>query len=196
MRGHRFRGGRGSPRSGSIPACAGAPETSQSSSTPGKVYPRVCGGTVVSDLEEWSARGLSPRVRGHPLWFVSPVVLRWSIPACAGAPESPQRPFPLCPVYPRVCGGTLEPDEEAYKASGLSPRVRGHQPYNPTKQRRTRSIPACAGAPIWPTCMPSIMKVYPRVCGGTMIESASRVNWTGLSPRVRGHRWRLSRASP
>ena len=51
-----------------------------------------------------------------------------------------------------------------------------------------RSIPACAGEPLAPSCRTARGKVYPRVCGGT----APNRNWhpqeTGLSPRVRGNR--------
>ena len=70
--------------------------------------------------------GLSPRVRGNPLLPGNIVLRSGSIPACAGAPLSPCQLYagsiPACagepaslplrlspaPVYPRVCGGTVD----------------------------------------------------------------------------------------
>ena len=51
----------------------------------------------------------------------------------------------------------------------------------------TRSIPACAGEP--GTADPALhqLRVYPRVCGGTALAGAERLNDQGLSPRVRGN---------
>ena len=51
-----------------------------------------------------------------------------------------------------------------------------------------RSIPACAGEPLFPQSAPQQPTVYPRVCGGTgsFVEVLAVVR--GLSPRVRGNR--------
>ena len=66
----RVRGNRGPIRhalrhGGSIPACAGEPCQAPAFPSAGRVYPRVCGGT----MGEWAAAredaGLSPRVRGN-----------------------------------------------------------------------------------------------------------------------------------
>ena len=51
-----------------------------------KVYPRVCGGTAEGGSNSAQRRGLSPRVRGNPVPGESGLVLRRSIPACAGEP--------------------------------------------------------------------------------------------------------------
>ena len=51
--------------SGSIPACAGEPCTHSTADTATAVYPRVCGGTPLRDLQGRHVRGLSPRVRGN-----------------------------------------------------------------------------------------------------------------------------------
>ena len=71
---------------GSIPACAGEPDQKYEDAV----------------LEE----GLSPRVRGNPLFENDPPIMVGSIPACAGEPY--EEPCPTCEreVYPRVCGGT------------------------------------------------------------------------------------------
>ena len=53
----------------------------------GKVYPRVCGGTVWDNDVELGDAGLSPRVRGNRTQGVKPTATRRSIPACAGEPS-------------------------------------------------------------------------------------------------------------
>ena len=52
--------------SGSIPACAGEPWSVILSQLRFGVYPRVCGGTPGPVVDLFSAKGLSPRVRGNP----------------------------------------------------------------------------------------------------------------------------------
>ena len=71
--------------------------------------------------------------------------------------------------------------------SGLSPRVRGNRVIGHLSFSCGGSIPACAGEPSprisrWPP-----MRVYPRVCGGTLPHGPVAISGTGLSPRVRGN---------
>ena len=70
----------------SIPACAGEPAPSSSSSQYVKVYPRVCGGTRAANSRPTSDHGLSPRVRGNRSTFSVLLPTVGSIPACAGEP--------------------------------------------------------------------------------------------------------------
>ena len=51
----------------------------------------------------------------------------------------------------------------------------------------TRSIPACAGEPIGQAEQQLLDEVYPRVCGGTLVEKHANRLGVGLSPRVRGN---------
>ena len=51
---------------GSIPACAGEPQSSSPAKRAQKVYPRVCGGTWTTTEKLARMMGLSPRVRGNP----------------------------------------------------------------------------------------------------------------------------------
>ena len=71
---------------------------------------------------------------------------------------------------------------------GLSPRVRG----NPSAIRLTvcgwRSIPARAGEPRVDGGLVLVVGVYPRACGGTVLDSSQPEYIEGLSPRVRGNR--------
>ena len=179
----------------SIPACAGEPPRRAGSPLRCPVYPRVCGGTRVTLVEQTSDKGLSPRVRGNQPASAGGAGGRWSIPACAGEPA---RLFPAGPgeeVYPRVCGGTLDVVAMRITDPGLSPRVRGNRRrgYQPVGQQG--SIPACAGEPRTSTSLNPASRVYPRVCGGTNVSGLDPAHDGGLSPRVRGNRCinRLSR---
>ena len=174
-------------RGRSIPACAGEPPGSQSWLRPAGVYPRVCGGTYLPDHAVERVLGLSPRVRGNRRCRLRSRIRRRSIPACAGEPYAAIRDFTICGVYPRVCGGTSQAMRRADGVGGLSPRVRGNHDLRRRLVRRGRSIPACAGEPLFSTLRPNDWGVYPRVCGGTY-RSPSRTLWEyGLSPRVRGN---------
>ena len=90
-------------------------------------------------------------------------------------------------VYPRVCGGTRGLASYLYWPVGLSPRVRGNPRAPPRTVSSPRSIPACAGEPGRPDDDAGLMEVYPRVCGGTILDLAEREQLPGLSPRVRGN---------
>ena len=87
VRGHRWAGTPWPPWRRSIPACAGAPRRSAGLTSSTTVYPRVCGGTPRSGGRGTGTNGLSPRVRGHPVYGDMVVTAPGSIPACAGAPS-------------------------------------------------------------------------------------------------------------
>ena len=106
VRGNPYQGRTRSIEWGSIPACAGEPETNVLKVMENAVYPRVCGGTVALRRGSWVSDGLSPRVRGNPLCLDASAPHRWSIPACAGEPTSRMGRKRRDMVYPRVCGGT------------------------------------------------------------------------------------------
>ena len=97
-------------------------------------------------------------------------------------------------VYPRVYGGTCTAESWTARPPGLSPRVRGNRRRVESGAGRVRSIPACTGEPRRGIRRPSRRKVYPRVYGGTQGDGYTPINESGLSPRVRGNRWRDLRA--
>ena len=76
--------------------------------------------------------------------------------------------------------------------TGLSPRVRGNLAPTLLTVTNLRSIPACAGEPLPNQILPRALKVYPRVCGGTVTDIEAICNVMGLSPRVRGNRYNFS----
>ena len=111
--------------------------------------------------------GLSPRVRGNHKPFFAFGVEAGSIPACAGEPLMTGRIRPKYKVYPRVCGGTTIETGPMNWPMGLSPRVRGNLRHPRKRRVHPGSIPACAGEPGMRAGQQAILRVYPRVCGGT-----------------------------
>ena len=196
----------------SIPACAGEPSpfwrgwddyqvyprvcggtaAGHRAGGPDGVYPRVCGGTELGMAVVLMMQGLSPRVRGNPPDQLERRAGRGSIPACAGEPVNAQTPCRICPVYPRVCGGTSMTPSICATVLGLSPRVRGNRGHRPPPTGSRGSIPACAGEPRSAACHQSLGSVYPRVCGGTWSAAFWLCSARGLSPRVRGNRERAA----
>ena len=90
------------------------------------------------------------------------------------------------PVYPRVCGGSVNSSAVREIHLGLSPRVRGKRSDIDLEVVEARSIPACAGEATISSRCSRERGVYPRVCGGSMVKSDSVKTIRGLSPRVRG----------
>ena len=64
---------------------------------------------------------------------------------------------------------------QKYAMYGLSPRVRGNRGTRRGRGRRRRSIPACAGEPLYTIGIGSATPVYPRVCGepGPIIRASA-----------------------
>ena len=174
-------------RAGSIPACAGEPESDPQRKRRLEVYPRVCGGTRIMGAQGHIVAGLSPRVRGNRPGGVGRRRRRGSIPACAGEPPGSRAARTSAAVYPRVCGGTGVIGAVPPAPHGLSPRVRGNLHGAALHWRQTRSIPACAGEPARPRGRGNLPRVYPRVCGGTRGRGVGAYPAVGLSPRVRGN---------
>ena len=154
---------------GSIPACAGEPVFRRAGHGRCRVYPRVCGGTIIGTAAIMTAIGLSPRVRGNPGPLQPFRGVQGSIPACAGEPPLPRQADRLPEVYPRVCGGTGHYGDDVAGGVGLSPRVRGNRRGTLRRRSSARSIPACAGEPACLLLPSAPAAVYPRVCGGTSV---------------------------
>ena len=159
---------------------------------PAEVYPRVCGGTSRNSRTSASKSGLSPRVRGNLEGRLGLGRRHRAIPACAGEPIRCGMRCRWTRVYPRVCGGTLDQKRSAMDRGGLSPRVRGNQCLDLLECVGRGSIPACAGEPSTRAWGPTVPRVYPRVCGGTLLPLPLVISCSGLSPRVRGNPGRLA----
>ena len=133
---------------GSIPACAGEPHGCHRFQIRPRVYPRVCGGAPASTAAGSSDTGLSPRVRGSRVLLFRPAVDHGSIPACAGEPRMSKQSKHERMVYPRVCGGAARALVSSTDTRGLSPRVRGSPPSARGASPLPGSIPACAGGAV------------------------------------------------
>ena len=192
VRGNPAVGWNSADRVGSIPACAGEPRSGAFRGVQGRVYPRVCGGTIIRPKRRTPAGGLSPRVRGNPTAAAHYRAPARSIPACAGEPALAALGYGWRRVYPRVCGGTVEPPVVPDDPDGLSPRVRGNLHAVASHYHPVRSIPACAGEPVIAVDRRPQIAVYPRVCGGTPEVLPLFGAAVGLSPRVRGNRLRVN----
>ena len=68
-----------------------------------------------------------------------------------------------------MCGGTLLVDSVGDADIGLSPRVRGNPAVVQENLCAGGSIPACAGEPKTRSACWCGTRVYPRVCGGTLL---------------------------
>ena len=148
----------------------------------------MCGGTRCRSSPTRTRMGLSPRVRGNQGSMAKMSERQRSIPACAGEPSSKESAPGIIRVYPRVCGGTHQLSAFGNDAWGLSPRVRGNQGAFLVYHHFLRSIPACAGEPLQLRLLFGLLRVYPRVCGGTLEMGQHLHKVLGLSPRVRGNR--------
>ena len=89
-------------------------------------------------------------------------------------------------MHPRVCGGSVvRPHDEADEA-GASPRVRGKRGAGESGAARAGCIPACAGEALGGCHHAILLRVHPRVCGGSAGRKRARGAQRGASPRVRG----------
>ena len=176
----------------SIPACAGEARPHHRRPRRRQVYPRVCGGSAGAPGPQGAPGGLSPRVRGKPADTTRIAQAIGSIPACAGEALGPGASKGRRAVYPRVCGGSIGIDGRAGLIAGLSPRVRGKRRAGLIRPFPRRSIPACAGEAVTIVVHLCDLEVYPRVCGGSGAGQHHQLGRQGLSPRVRGKRYRDS----
>ena len=171
----RMRGNPASPDAdrywpGSIPAYAGEPAAHCITRRRAAVYPRVCGGTQCACGCGCDGQGLSPRMRGNQGHYLVRLFPDGSIPAYAGEPPRKRSCMLTMPVYPRVCGGTHPGPFQPGHIQGLSPRMRGNHSRSERAAAQPGSIPAYAGEPGILATVPSVLPVYPRVCGGTSIR--------------------------
>ena len=187
VRGNRRRDTEAEKVWGSIPARAGEPCPRRAPDSRVRVYPRTCGGTILSVQIQAAMMGLSPHVRGNRPCGCKPPTLEGSIPARAG---EPRRRACLCRrqgVYPRTCGGTGRKIFSTRSMKGLSPHVRGNLEMALAAEGLQGSIPARAGEPSVEACSVADSGVYPRTCGGTHCAERPEAADLGLSPHVRGN---------
>ena len=174
---------------GSIPAQAGEPSNSTSRRTrcrPDRVYPRAGGGTSGIHKASCQHPGSIPAQAGEPdpTPSVLPTAIPRSIPAQAGEPTA----MPRRGVFTATVGSIpAQAGEPTYAVTSLPPI------------RRSGSIPAQAGEPPVPTIVDRAdgSGSIPAQAGEptSLARTPSRQTVvSGLSPRRRGNRIRLSMA--
>ena len=130
---------------GIIPACTGSTTTSSRTRTGRWDHPRMCGEHFDEWIDDMSATGSSPHVRGAPCCLVrttpswgssphvrgAPVVhglldgLGGIIPACAGSTTPPAQDRHATRDHPRMCGEHIQRVLRRIAEQGSSPHVRG-----------------------------------------------------------------------
>ena len=181
------------PGGGPIPAGAGEPPPQTKPPSTGRAYPRRCGGTADPKMKTSVSTGLSPQVRGNLAIATAIVGVAGPIPAGAGEPVKSKLSPALHGAYPRRCGGTVTKSTGLSRGKGLSPQVRGNRRAERRERHQHGPIPAGAGEP--PSCgrPRARTRAYPRRCGGTHQAWSRRWTSQGLSPQVRGNRYRPQR---
>ena len=174
----------------SIPTSAGQPSPAGPTTTRCRVYPHECGAARISGITWHGTYGLSPRVRGSRRTPRRGPGRPGSIPTSAGQPPDDWQLVRWQSVYPHECGAAFREREYERPTPGLSPRVRGSHRRRRSRPNPLRSIPTSAGQPPSASGLGSLETVYPHECGaaGALMSILGIV--TGLSPRVRGSRWR------
>ena len=191
-RGNLGRCAREAAKRGSIPACAGEPRRGTGCNPELRVYPRLRGGTSMTNSKKSGLWGLSPLARGNPHVCLLSKFRAGSIPACAGEPGPTAGSTHRCRVYPRLRGGTLFACLAGRNELGLSPLARGNLEWSRTRNAFRGSIPACAGEPSASTRKKTSSGVYPRLRGGTIGCLGNGCFGGGLSPLARGNLKQLS----
>ena len=177
MRGNHPGGTHQHPIQPSIPAYAGEPGSGYPVRRAACVYPRVCGGTLLTGHPDSVAARLSPRMRGNPRRGRRRRTSSTSIPAYAGEPSATAVATVLVCVYPRVCGGTPCAICPICGEARLSPRMRGNLYLDGQPYVLDTSIPAYAGEPLARDRAATPANVYPRVCGGTRTWLCCHWGW-------------------
>ena len=89
---------------GSIPTHAGKPKYPDAQDIIDRVYPHACGETDAAAQRIDPVGGLSPRMRGNPVFFIETGQNRGSIPTHAGKPLRSESDGTIARVYPHACG--------------------------------------------------------------------------------------------
>ncbi len=173
---------------GSIPVCTGLPGSGCLKRHERRVYPRVYGATIRSDLRMLRIAGLSPCVRGYLYRCHEKISSKGSIPVCTGLPTWKAPSIRTGKVYPRVYGATWSAIAAVDWLKGLSPCVRGYLFVAVIEGEREGSIPVCTGLPRASPRRSPAAWVYPRVYGATERLPDELLDTEGLSPCVRGYR--------
>ena len=145
VRGKPMSGVSSQGEGGLIPARAGKTGTGPGVAAPGRAHPRACGENELSDIQNITAQGSSPRVRGKPRRDDEQGVRVGLIPARAGKTAQVDPALGQVEAHPRACGENGDIPAGMTFDEGSSPRVRGKRRDPRRRHGRGRLIPARAG---------------------------------------------------
>ena len=130
---------------------------------------------------------------GEHLSHINPPLESGIIPACAGSTRSCRRWSRSPGDHPRMCGEHVIDQLATQVGQGSSPHVRGALQVTQVEREAVGIIPACAGSTRHDTCLPSLARDHPRMCGEHDNTQRHRRTDRGSSPHVRGstkrHQW-------
>ena len=186
VRGKLGPGGREARPLGLIPARAGKTVVPGVYFSGERAHPRACGENGPHLVDDLTAQGSSPRVRGKP--HEPPIVRRAPglIPARAGKTTCAATTARAAQAHPRACGENRFDTDPLLADSGSSPRVRGKLPQLDRHGGRGRLIPARAGKTRKRLTRSWALSAHPRACGENDPELDRVIAGPGSSPRVRG----------
>ena len=130
---------------GITPACAGKRRAAAYRAAAERDHPRVCGEKGLRYLQNSSAEGSPPRVRGKGKPIFSVGLCRRITPACAGKSRTGIFHQGCKWDHPRVCGEKRMGFRESKFAEGSPPRVRGKENVRRGMHKQKGITPACAG---------------------------------------------------
>ena len=183
-------------RRGLIPARAGKTVGVGVERSYAGAHPRACGENHALLVNDPSALGSSPRVRGKRSWRRGRVGLRRLIPARAGKTRILNCWGWMGTAHPRACGENLDARPAPTRRHGSSPRVRGKRAHEDRRGTRRGLIPARAGKTHCRRLWGRLCGAHPRACGENNLSPDPLPAITGSSPRVRGKRRRRRQHGP
>ena len=140
--------------------------------------------------------GSSPRMRGtRPAEDTADSACRF-IPAHAGNSQAFLLESGRSPVHPRACGELRRSPVSTRTRAGSSPRMRGTQSLQRTRNNVRRFIPAHAGNSFLLAGADMSEPVHPRACGELWPDMVQTEGCAGSSPRMRGTRSRKPQPFP
>ena len=171
---------------GIIPACAGSTLGMGNWCRFRWDHPRMCGEHFDEWIDDMSATGSSPHVRGARHHLHKIATRHGIIPACAGSTFNASFGALQNRDHPRMCGEHAQGQWAAEVRVGLSPHVRGAHRRQPQLRQRAGIIPACAGSTCWSRSTSRTVRDHPRMCGEHFDAGDLEVHVGGSSPHVRG----------
>ena len=171
---------------GLIPAHAGKTGGRWSRQRQSGAHPRACGENPARQSNAPASPGSSPRMRGKRGSLSSSKRHAGLIPAHAGKTSTTSSPATSSAAHPRACGENSAPGHLMILTNGSSPRMRGKQTKEKSRNFNEGLIPAHAGKTD-PRALECLKKrAHPRACGENIAPAPSNPSAKWLIPAHAG----------